>query len=53
MNEKESGLKNVRSIITGFKKTGRLGCLLHESPKFHCNVFLPVGLTNLGTFVEF
>ena len=30
-----------------------MGCLLHESPKFHNTVFLFVGLTTLGTLMIF
>ena len=28
----------------------KMGCLLHQSPKFYNNAFLFVGLTTLGTF---
>ena len=35
------------------RREGTLGCLLHQSPTFYNNVFLFVGLTTLGTFIEF
>ena len=35
------------------EKDGTMGCLLHWSPKFYNNVFLFVGLTTLGTLVNF
>ena len=33
-------------------REGTLGCLLYQSLKFYNNVFLFVGLTTLGTFIE-
>ena len=34
-------------------REGTLGYLLHQSPKFYINVFMFVGLTFLGTLVNF
>ena len=39
-------------LITPARK-GTLGCLLIKFPKFYNNVFLFVGLTTLGTLIEF
>ena len=35
------------------EREGTLGCLLHQSPKFYINIFLFVGLTTLGTIMNF
>ena len=35
------------------QREGTMGCLLHWSPRFYSNVFLLVGLTTLGTSVNF
>ena len=43
--------KNV--LIIECKEGGELGYLLQLFPKFYNNVFLFVGLSTLGTFIEF
>ena len=35
------------------EREGTMGCLLHKYPKFYNNVFIFVGLTTLGTLVNF
>ena len=41
----------TKASFSGRKET--LGCVLHKSPKSYNDVFLLVGLTTLGTFIEF
>ena len=47
----------IYCILMGISKLsgseGTLGCLLHQSPKFYYNFFFFVGLTILGTLIEF
>ena len=41
------------TLAAQLSERGHMDCLLHKSPKFHNNVFLFVGLTTLGDFIEF
>ena len=49
-------LKHIISdlyIMINSRRERILGCLLHWSQKFYNKVFLFVGLTTMGTFIEF
>ena len=45
--------KHINKQTNDSCREGTLGCLLHLYPEFHNNVFLFVGLTILGTLVNF
>ena len=54
-NEKKNLFCIIAYLCQDYKsgRKGTMVCLLHSSPKFYNNVFLFVGLSTFGTFIEF
>ena len=51
--QKDTTVHKYRNKVLKTGREGTLGCLLQKSPKSYNIVFLFVGLTTLGAFIEF